>query len=257
MGQLEGKVAIITGAASGMGAAMATRFTAEGAKVIMSDVQVEKSEALAHKIGAEFVSHDVANAAEWPAVMQAAAAHGRLDIMVNNAGIVLNGTIEDVNMDEFDRIVGINQRSVVLGCQLAVKAMKQNPEGPGGSIINMSSVTAYATTVTSTLYGMTKGGVMALTKAVAGHCARAGYNIRCNSLHPGAIDTPMLTAALDQVPNPEALKQIFNNLQPMGRMGQPEEIAALAVFLAGDESKFITGSEMLIDGGAMTILPNF
>lgn len=98
---------------------------------------------------------------------------------------------------------------------------------------------------------------MALTKAVAGHCARAGYNIRCNSLHPGAIDTPMLTAALTQVPNPEELKQVFNNLQPMGRMGQPEEVAALAVFLAGDESKFITGSEMLIDGGAMSILPNF
>lgn len=257
MGQLDGKVAIITGAASGMGAAMARRFRAEGAKVVMTDIQVEKGEALAAEIGAIFVAHNVAEPSEWPAVMDAAAARGRLDVMVNNAGIVLNGTIEDAAMEEFDRIVGVNQRGVVLGCQHAIKAMKQNPEGPGGSIINMSSVTAYATTVGSTLYGMTKGGVMALTKAVAGHCARAGYNIRCNSLHPGAIDTPMLTAALTQVPNPEELKQVFNNLQPMGRMGQPEEVAALAVFLAGDESKFITGSEMLIDGGAMSILPNF
>ena len=249
MGRLTDKVALITGGASGIGAAAARRFAAEGARVIVADVQADLGQAVAAEIGGVFLHLDVAHEPDWRmAASEIYNRHGRLDVVFNNAGVVCGQSIEDVDLATWDRVIGINLTGVMLGCQTGIRLMKANPGGPSGSLINTASTAAYGALPGDVAYTSTKSAVRLLTKAVAVHCARAGYAIRCNSLHPGATDTPILAPALQAAPQ---LISAFNAMSPMGRMGRPEEIAAMAVFLASDESSYVTGAEMLVDGGMM------
>jgi 3(or 17)beta-hydroxysteroid dehydrogenase len=249
VGRLEGKVAVITGGASGIGAAAARRFAAEGARVIVADVQDDLGQAVAAGIDGLYLHLDVAHEPDWKAAASAVESrHGRLDVMFNNAGIVSGRSIEDLDLATWDRIIGINLTGVMLGCQTAIRLMKANPDGPSGSIINTASTAAYAAIPGDPAYSATKSGVRLLTKAVAVHCARAGYGIRCNSLHPGATETPIMAPALQAAPQ---LIDAFNKMSPLGRMAQPEEIAAVAVFLASDDASYVTGAEYLADGGMM------
>ncbi len=249
MGRLTNKVALITGGASGIGAAAARRFAAEGARVIVADVQADLGQAVAAEVGGVFLHLDVAHEPDWrKAASEIHDRHGRLDVVFNNAGVVCGQSIEDVDLATWNRVIGINLTGVMLGCQTGIRLMKANPGGPSGSLINTASTAAYGALPGDVAYSSTKSAVRLLTKAVAVHCARAGYAIRCNSLHPGATDTPILAPALQAAPQ---LISAFNAMSPMGRMGRPEEIAAMAVFLASDESSYVTGAEMLVDGGMM------
>ena len=247
--RLQDKVAVITGAASGIGAAAARLFAAEGAKVIVTDVQSDLGAAVAREIGGEFILLNVASDPAWTALMaQVEARHGRLDVKFNNAGIVLSQSIEDLDLASWDRIIGINLTGVMLGCQKGIAQMKKNPGGPKGAIINTASTAAYVGIPGDPAYSATKGAVRLLTKAVAVHCARAGYAIRCNSLHPGATETAISSSFLQAAPH---MRAVFDAMSPMGRMAQPEEIAAVAVFLASDAASYVTGAEFLADGGML------
>jgi 3(or 17)beta-hydroxysteroid dehydrogenase len=248
MSRLDGKVALITGGASGIGAATARLFAAEGARVIVTDVQADLGQALATEIDGRFEILDVAHEPDWDRVAaDVEARFGRLDVVFNNAGVVCGQTIEDIDLATWNRVLGINLTGVMLGCRTGIRLMKANPGGPSGSLINTASTAAYAA-LPDAAYSATKSAVRLLSKSVATHCAKAGYGIRCNSLHPGATDTPILGPALQAAPH---LIDVFNRMSPLGRMGRPEEIAAMALFLASDESSYVTGSEMLVDGGMM------
>ncbi len=253
MSRLNDKVALITGGASGIGAATARRFAAEGARVIVADVQSDLGQAVAAEIDGVFLHLDVAHEPDWrKAAGKIHDRYDRLDVLFNNAGIVCGQSIEDVDLATWNRVIGINLTGVMLGCQTGIRLMKANPGGPSGSLINTASTAAYGALPGDVAYSSTKSAVRLLTKAVAVHCARAGYGIRCNSLHPGATDTPILAPALQAAPQ---MISVFNAMSPMGRMGRPEEIAAMAVFLASDESSYVTGAEMLVDGGMMASHP--
>jgi len=250
MSQLEGKVALITGGASGIGEACAEVFVREGARVVITDVQADRGEAVAARLGAAFIPHDVADEDQWiGAVDQTTARHGRLDVLVNNAGMFAAQTIEDSDLALWNKVLSVNLTGVMLGCKHGIRAMKSNPGGPGGSIINVSSITGYIGLASAAAYTASKGGVRLLTKSVAVHCARAYKTIRCNSLHPGTIDTPMNQAAFDASGDPEGMRAFMGTLQPIGRMAAPIEMAECALFLASDRSSFVTGSELLADGG--------
>ena len=249
MSRLKDKVALITGGASGIGAAAARLFAAEGARVIVADVQADLGRQVAAAIDGLFVHLDVALEPDWiRAAAQIEDRHGRLDVVFNNAGVVCGRSIEDMDLTTWDRVIGINLTGVMLGCRTGIRLMKANPGGPSGSLINTASTAAYAAIPGDPAYSATKSGVRLLSKAVAVHCARAGYAIRCNSLHPGATDTPILGPALQAAPQ---LIGAFNAMSPTGRMGRPEEIAAVALFLASDEASYVTGAEYLADGGML------
>jgi NAD(P)-dependent dehydrogenase (short-subunit alcohol dehydrogenase family) len=248
--RLAGKVALITGAASGIGAACARRFAGEGARVVVTDVQDDKGRAVAAEVGGLFLHHDVSDEAHWiQAVDRAVAAHGRLDVVVNNAGVFIPQTIEESDLAVWNKVLGINLTGTMLGCKHAIRAMKDNPGGPAGAIVNVSSITGYIGLASAAAYTASKGGVRLLTKSVAVHCARTYKTIRCNSLHPGTIDTPMNQAAFDASGDPEGMRAFFDTMQPVGRMATAEEMASCALFLASDDSSFVTGSELLADGG--------
>jgi NAD(P)-dependent dehydrogenase (short-subunit alcohol dehydrogenase family) len=247
-GRLAGKVALVTGGASGIGAASARAFAAEGAKVVVTDVQ--DGEAVAKEIGGVFIHHDVSSEDEWvAAIRQTTERFGRLDVLMNNAGFFAPAPIEEVTLEVWNRVLAVNLTGVMLGCKHGIAAMKANPGGPSGSIINVSSIAGYIGLASSAAYTASKGGVRLLTKSVAVHCARAYKTIRCNSLHPGTIDTPMNQAAFEASGDAEGMRAFFSTLQPIGRMASAEEMANCALFLASDDSSFVTGSELLADGG--------
>ncbi len=249
MGRLQGRVAVITGGASGIGAATVRRFVAEGASVIVADIDARLGGEVANETDSLFQALDVADDAAWTRLMALVSERfARLDVVVNNAGIVSGQSIEDVDLATWNRIIDVNLTGVMLGCRHGISSMRRNPGGSSGALINVASTAAYAAIPSDAAYSATKSGVRMLTKAVAAHCARAGYNIRCNSLHPGATDTPILRPALDAAPQ---LLPVFHAMSPMGRMGRPEEISAVAVFLASDEASYVTGGEFLVDGGMM------
>ena len=243
--RLSGKTALVTGGASGLGEAIARRFVAEGASVIIADIDAANGQAVADSLGqaASFVKLDVSQAADWDAAL---ALTERLDILVNNAGITTHGSIEDVTLEQFRHEFEVDVIGVFLGCKAGVAKMRER----GGSIINMSSLCGVRAQGDLLAYNGAKAAVTHMTKSVALHCANKGYGIRCNSVHPGVIRTAILDKVLAQVPNPDEVYAGWVSTHPIGRIGSPEEIAAVAVYLGGDESGFTTGAEFRIDGGS-------
>ena len=246
--RLEGKIALISGGASGIGLATAHRFAGHGATVVLADIDIAAAERAASEEAAFVATElDVTNDGRWGAVVdETVARFGKLDIVVNNAGISSTRDIETVSLEEWHRTMAINVDGVFLGCRHAVRAMK--PAG-GGSVVNLSSVSGLIGGRNTVAYNASKGAVRLLTKSVALHCAYKQYGIRCNSVHPTFIETPMVSSMLDQVRDPARTRATLEASVPLGRMGRADEVADLLVYLASDESQFVTGAEFVIDGG--------
>ena len=244
-GRLDGKAIFVTGAASGLGKAMTQRFVAEGARVVIADIDVEGGTALAAELGdaARFVRLDVRKEAEWIAAIDGC---DRIDVLVNNAGITTLGSIEDVTLEQFMHEIDIDVVGVFLGCKHVLPKMKPH----GGSIINLSSLCGVRAQADLVAYNAAKAAVTHMTKSCALHFAKKGYGIRCNSVHPGAIHTEILDKVMAQSDDPDKLYAGWVSTHPIGRLGKPEEVAAIAVYLASDESAFTTGAEFRIDGGS-------
>ncbi|MGE8135454.1 glucose 1-dehydrogenase [Novosphingobium subterraneum] len=243
MAVLAGKIAFVTGGASGLGEAIARAYASEGASVIIADIDQANGEALATALGARFVHLDVTQEASWA---KALAPFERIDVLVNNAGITTLGSIEEITLDQFRHELDIDVLGVFMGTQAVLPKMKAH----GGSIINMSSLSGVKASANLVAYNAAKAAVTLMTKSCALHFAEKGYGIRCNSIHPGAIHTPIIDKVLAQSDDPDALYQSFVDVHPVKRLGKPEEIAAMAVFLASDASAFATGAEFRVDGGA-------
>lgn len=244
--RLSGKTALITGAASGLGLAICERYVAEDAHVVIADIDEDAGQALATALGAaaRFERLNVSIEADWANVMERI---DRLDVLVNNAGITTLGSIEDVTLEQFRREFEVDVVGVFLGCKAGVAKMKGSG---GGSIINMSSMTGVRAQADLVAYNGAKAAVTHMTKSVALHCAKSGYGIRCNSVHPGLIRTPIIDKVLAQSDDPDSVYESWLEVLPIGRLGKPEEIAAICVYLASDESAFATGAEFRIDGGS-------
>jgi len=244
MGRVEGKVALITGGANGLGRADAEVLAREGARVVLTDISDDAGESVAESIraaggNATFMHHDVSDEPRWREVVAAVKdQHGRLDVLVNNAGIAVVETIEQCSLESFHRQNAIMSDSVFLGCKHALPLMQ---ESGGGSIINMSSIASHLGYPVFFAYSAAKGAVRAMSKAIAVHCQMNGYNIRVNSLHPGAIDTPMIDKTTLDLGLADK-----NAISPVG-LGQPEDVANVVLFLASDESRFVNGTEIIID----------
>jgi len=244
--RLENKVALISGGARGMGAVEAKMFVQEGAKVVIGDVLDEdgkQTEAEINEAGEEcvFVHLDVTDETAWQdAVAAAVDRFGKLDILVNNAGIARINNVEDTTSDEWDLVMDINAKGVFLGTKAAIPEIRK---AGGGTIVNISSIAGLTGGRTSS-YAASKGAVRLLTKSSA--IQYAGEGIRCNSVHPGVIETPMTTTIML---NTQESRDLNVSRHPLGRVGQPEDIAYGVLFLASDESSFMTGSELVIDGG--------
>lgn len=245
-GRIAGKVALVTGGASGVGKATVERFVREGASVVFTDLNKKAGEALATELGdsAVFMVQDVASVADWDAVMSAIRKrHGCLDILVNNAGILIQGSIEDTTLDTWQKLFRVNADSVFLGCQAGITLMK---EGQGGSIINLSSIAGIAAKEDYAAYGASKAAISGLTRAVAAHCRKAKYRIRCNSIHPDGIMTPMTSGAYPEGVDPA---RFTIDADPMNRACLPEDVAAAILFLAEDGSRAVNGIELRVDSG--------
>ena len=244
--RLENKVALITGGARGIGASQAKLFAHEGAKVVIADVldaEGRQTEAEINETGGEclFVRLDVTDEANWQdAIAATVARFGKLDILVNNAGIYIGGRVEDTSVETWDQLFGVNAKGVFLGTKYAIPEMRS---AGGGSIINVSSVMGLVGSMYSAAYNASKGAARLLTKAAAIQYAKEG--IRVNSIHPGVTDTPMVS----EVAKDETFQRIRLARNPISRLGQPEDIAYGTLYLASDESAFVTGTELVIDGG--------
>ena len=244
--RLEGKVALVTGAAAGIGAAIARRFAVEGASVALTDMRVEEGVTLSETLNADghrtcFVPLDVASESQWAeAVARVIEAFGTPTVLVNNAGIYARRLIEDTSTGEWDRMMEVNVKGVFLGVRAVLAAMRA---AGGGSIVNLSSVAGIIGSGISSDYNASKGAVRILTKCAAIQYAKD--NIRCNSVHPAPIDTDMGWEAL---PEGEIRERRLQEI-PLGRVGTPDEVANAVLFLASDEASYVTGSELVVDGG--------
>ncbi len=246
VGRLQGKVALISGAARGLGASEAALFSREGASVVLGDLMDDAGGVVAAQIRerggqAVYVHLDVTVEADWAgAVARAEQQFGKLDILVNNAGVAQQpGGIEDVSTGEWERVLGVNLTGTFLGCKVAIPAMRRTG---GGAIVNTSSVAGLVASK-AVAYGAAKGGVRLLTKSIA--IQHAKDRIRCNAVCPGSMDTEIIRQA---IPSPEALAERVKSI-PLGRLVQPEEVAYAVLYLACDEAAYVTGSELVIDGG--------
>ena len=251
-GRFHGKVALITGGTSGIGAGTVRRLASEGAKVVFTGSNAALAEVLSAETGAEFIPHRVQEAAAWHELMaDIAGRHGRLDVAFANAGIETgDSSVETIEMDAWERIMGVNLTGVMLTIQHAIRAMRANPDGAAGSIIVNSSMSAYRPMGNFVAYSASKGALIALTKSAALHCANQKTKIRVNSIHPGVVETEMIRNVIDRSPDSAAARAQFEGMAPIGRMAQVEEVAALVAFLASDEAGFISGSEYGIDGAS-------
>ena len=251
-GRLEGKVALVTGGTSGIGAGTVRRLVAEGARVAFTGSNAAAAAVITAETGASFHPHKVEDAAGWPALMaDIAARYGRLDIAFANAGIETgDGSVESIAIEDWDRLIAVNLTGVMLTAKAAVIAMRANPGGATGSIILNSSMSAYRPMGNFIAYSTTKGALIALSKSVAIHCANAGTKIRCNTIHPGVVETDMIRTVIERAPDPAAARAQFEGMAPLKRMAQVSEVAGLVAFLASDDASFISGSEYGIDGAS-------
>lgn len=256
MGRLKDKVALVTGGASGIGKGVATRLAAEGAKVFITDVQNEEGQVTASEGGFTFFEQDVADEAKWSEIVQEVEqAAGKLDILVNNAGVLggVNSNPENTTLAHWRKVLSVNLDGVFLGCRAAIPAMRR---AGGGSIVNISSITSLMPTAASLPYGASKAAVQQLTKSVADYCARKNMNIRCNSIHPGFIQTPAQLQGNKEIAEKMGapLDTVVASVKarvPMGDYGQAEDIGAAVAYLASDDARYVTGAKLLVDGGVI------
>lgn len=253
-GRVAGKVALVTGAGSGLGKCFSQMLAAEGAQVVMTDIDQASVEDAAAGIGEAAVAlgQDVTDEERWGEVVAEAVDRcGGLHVLVNNAGIGPFGTVEDTDLATWRKVHEIDLDAVFLGCKYAIPAMAEScrEQEIGGSIVNISSVAGIIAAPNLLAYNSAKAAVRHLSKSVALHCARQGYPIRCNSVHPAFIDTPILDQDWGKaMPREEKLAKLGRQL-PLGTVGQPEDIGHAVVYLASDESRFMTGAELVLDGG--------
>ncbi len=251
MGRVQGKVALVTGAAKGIGQACALLLAKEGAKVVVSDLDRAAGEAVAAKIVADggealFIQQDVTDEASWPAAIAATEARfGALHVLVNNAGIAIPGNAVDCTLADWRKTLAVNLDAVFLGTKYAIPAMT----GKNGSIINISSIEGIIADPNLASYNASKGGVRIFTKSAALHCGKAGLKVRVNSVHPGYIWTPMVEDYIRSIGDVDKGRAALDALHPIGHVGDAMDVAFGVLYLASDESRFVTGSELVIDGG--------
>lgn len=251
MGRLDNKIAIITGAAKGLGEANSRLFVDEGATVIMTDVDVENGERVAKEIGhkATFYKQDVRDEDGWVSLIEKVMAdHGKLDILVNNAGVVEAGTIETQSAEEYRFVMAVSVDGTFFGCKHAIPAMKKT----GGSIINMASIASVQGAPNVIAYCAAKGAVESLSRGIAAHCANHKLGIRCNSIHPAAILTPMVKSMPAKIQKAKIGSENPSMAKSM-KLGEPSDVSNTVLFLASDESKFISGTRIVIDNGLSTV----
>lgn len=251
MNRVKGKTALITGAASGLGEGCALLLAKEGAEIVVADINESKGNEVVERIHQEsgkaiFVKLDVSNELDWEnAIEKTLSEFRKLDVLINNAGIQYVKEVEETPLDDWRRFMSVCLDGVFLGTKHAIRVMRKKG---GGSIINMSSVVGIVGTVDNTsAYCAAKGGIRSFTKAVALECSKAGrnYNIRVNSVHPGAMETPMIADMLRD----ETIRKTVENAHPLGFLGKPSDVAYGVLYLASDESRMVTGAELVIDGG--------
>ncbi|MDG2002119.1 MAG: SDR family oxidoreductase [Novosphingobium sp.] len=251
--RVEGKIALVTGGAQGLGAAICGALVREGGKVAVSDLNHEGANATAAKINAAHgegsaiaLHHDVTSEDDWIAAIEAiGAAFGGLSVLVNNAGIMVMGSVEELSLDDWRKSMAVNADSAFLGCKHALPLMRETQPG---SIINMSSVSALIASHNMVSYNTSKAALWMLTKSVALHCAKGGWDIRCNSIHPTFVRTPLLDDIVGDRDEEVILAKLAKQV-PIGRIGEVGDVAAAVVYLASDESAMMTGSELKLDGG--------
>jgi NAD(P)-dependent dehydrogenase (short-subunit alcohol dehydrogenase family) len=252
-GRVVGKKALITGAAQGLGAASAWGLAREGARVLLTDVNEAGTRQVAEAIDAELgagvahsMRHDVSSEDDWiAAIARARETMGGLSVLVNNAGVAILGSVEDLSLAEWRRGMAVNADSVFLGSKHALPLMRENQPG---SIINISSISGLIAGHNMANYNASKAAVWLLTKSIALHCAKQGLNIRCNSIHPTFIRTPILAGLIGNRDEAVVLGKLARQV-PMGRLGEPRDVADAVVYLASEESSFMTGAEIKLDGG--------
>lgn len=253
MDRVKNKVAIVTGGASGLGKSSAILLAREGAKIVVTDIDEENGNQVVQQIknnGGEaiYIEQDVSKENQWEMVIETTLKKfGKLHVVANAAGIGLGGTVEEVSLEDWKNLLDINLNGTFLGTQYGIKGMKET--GEGGSIINFSSIEGLIGDPNLPAYNASKGGVTIFTKSAALHCAKQGYKIRVNSIHPAYIWTPMVENFLKAQGDVEEGKKQLESLHPVGHLGEPDDIGYGVVYLASDESKFMTGSELVIDGG--------
>ena len=252
MKRLQNKIALITGAAQGIGLATAKLFAKNGAKVLLTDINEEEVLTQSEKMKLDYpdqilaIKHDVTSADDWKtAVNYIDSEFGGINILVNNAGIMAVGTIEDETFEQWKHVHNIDLDSVFLGCKYTIPIMKKEKKG---SIINVSSISGIIAGHNLAAYNSAKAGVRHLSKSVAVHCAREKNDIRCNSIHPVFIDTNLLEGLYKKLVKEKAIEKLSRQI-PMGKIGEPNDVAFAILYLASDESKFVTGTEIRIDGG--------
>lgn len=252
MGRVEGKVAIVTGAARGLGRGIALLLAKEGAKVVVTDINEAGGKEAAEEIRREggealFIKHDVASEDSWSEVVKKALSEfGKLDIMVNNAGVQVIKEIAETSLEEWRGLMSVNLEGVFLGTKHAIRAMR---ESGGGSIVNISSAVGIIGTADDTAaYAASKGGVRLFSRTAAIECSKIGhdYNIRVNSVHPGVIETEMVAGMMAQN---EEFKKKLESIHPIGFLGKPIDVAYVVLYLASDEARLVTGGEFVVDGG--------
>lgn len=251
MGRVSGKVVLLTGGAMGLGKAAARALLAEGASVIITDIDETAGRATAAELRCEYLPQDVTDWPRWQAVIAAVEArHGRLDVLVNNAAITVFGSVMDISPEDFRRCYTVDVDSIFMGCKAAIPLMAKSARETGGaSIINFSSAAGNKPSPDLAAYNSAKAAVVMLTKSIALYCARERNGVRVNSVQPGTILTPNVESVIAGTPDPDATRAAFCVAQPIGRMGEAEDIAHLVVYLASDESRFATGAPFIVDGG--------